>query len=381
MKIALLTDGITPYVTGGMQRHSFNLCRYLASRKIHVDLYHCDPMSRGAASLNCFTEEEKLYISSHLIEFPSFGKMFGHYIRESYEYSQRILKRLRSNAQVDFIYAKGFTAWELLNLKSKGEEFPPVGVNFHGYEMFQRQPDFRHTLSARFLLSAPVDFNIRHADFVFSYGGKITQIIRSRGIPDARIIEIPAAIGTEWLQQKGAPVHQPVRVLFVGRDERRKGLKELNSAIRMLTPAERKKVQFSFLGPVKATNKVAGCEYHGEVSDAGAIQKIYAANDVLILPSYSEGMPNVVLEAMGSGLAVIASDVGAVSLMVDEQNGWLIRNVTAKAVHAALQQLLQTNSSTVTAKKEASLRRAAQFTWEHIGQRTVDSIAAAVTRG
>ena len=41
-------------------------------------------------------------------------------------------------------------------------------------------------------------------------------------------------------------------------------------------------------------------------------------------PSYSEGMPNVIMEAMSRGLAIIATDVGAVSKLVDEENGWLI---------------------------------------------------------
>ena len=41
--------------------------------------------------------------------------------------------------------------------------------------------------------------------------------------------------------------------------------------------------------------------------------------DTLVLPSISEGMPNVILEAMSRGLSIIATDVGANSLMVSDQ--------------------------------------------------------------
>ena len=40
MRIALITDGIAPYVLGGMQKHSFYLAKYFAKNKIHVDLIH-----------------------------------------------------------------------------------------------------------------------------------------------------------------------------------------------------------------------------------------------------------------------------------------------------------------------------------------------------
>ena len=43
MRIALLTDGIYPYVMGGMQRHSYYLAKYLARAGVHVDLYHFIP--------------------------------------------------------------------------------------------------------------------------------------------------------------------------------------------------------------------------------------------------------------------------------------------------------------------------------------------------
>ena len=40
MRIALVTDGIYPYVMGGMQKHSYYLCKYLVKLGVEIDLYH-----------------------------------------------------------------------------------------------------------------------------------------------------------------------------------------------------------------------------------------------------------------------------------------------------------------------------------------------------
>ena len=45
-------------------------------------------------------------------------------------------------------------------------------------------------------------------------------------------------------------------------------------------------------------------KYHGSISKFEEIQKILIECDVLVCPSWSEGLPNVILEALANGLAV-----------------------------------------------------------------------------
>jgi glycosyltransferase involved in cell wall biosynthesis len=373
MKVALLTDGITPYVIGGMQRHSFNLCRTLVNHGVYVDLYHCDPQKRGARSLECFSEEERKHITSIVVDFPMMGNMPGHYIRESYEYSIRIYKEFSKRSLPDFIYAKGFTGWEMLNRKSKGTSLPPIGVNLHGYEMFQKQPDLKSRLQAALVLRPPAKFCMQHADYLFSYGGKITTLLQSLGIPDKKIVSIPGGIGNEWMAGSVKPVHQPIRFLFVGRAERRKGIEELNAAIRLLQKTHKNRFEFQFLGPVAAIKKIPGCYYHGELHDAESIRKVYQQNDILVLPSHSEGMPNVILEAMGSGLAIVATDVGAVSSLVHSDCGWLVESCTGQQLAAEMVNAIESSAQALMQKKEAALNRVKrEFLWDVIGQKTLD---------
>jgi glycosyltransferase involved in cell wall biosynthesis len=65
-----------------------------------------------------------------------------------------------------------------------------------------------------------------------------------------------------------------------------------------------------------------------------------AACDVFCLPSFREGCPNVVLEALASGRPVVASRVGGVPELLDDENGIMVPAGDAEALgvamHAAL---------------------------------------------
>jgi len=112
MKIALFTDGIHPYVVGGMQKHSYYLAKYLAKNGVHIDLYHCVPYGEPIVeSLEGFTTEELSFINHFCFHFPKAAKYPGHYIVRSYEYSEIIYNAFLKNGEVDFVYAQGFSGW------------------------------------------------------------------------------------------------------------------------------------------------------------------------------------------------------------------------------------------------------------------------------
>lgn len=381
MRISILTDGIFPYVIGGMQKHSYYLVKYLAQQEVNVDLYHTLTQNPDSTKLELFTEAEKKFIRSFTVPFPGAGRLPGHYLKASYRYSSEVYKLLKQQAPADFIYAKGFSAWKLLEEKDKGVRHPPVGINFHGYEMFQRQPDLKTALASRFLLRKPVLYNTRNAQFVFSYGGKITEIIESLGIVRRRIIEIPTGIEASWLENpEQISQHDRIRFVFVGRFERRKGIEELNSALEQLKG--NKRFEFHFIGPIPGHKKLRSENvfYHGAITSAGEMRQAIREMDVLVCPSHSEGMPNVILEAMASGLAVIATDVGAVQLMVDEKNGVLLPESTPLLIREAMEKLMAVPPGELAALKRSSIEKVkSNFLWENIGKETVKKIAACIS--
>jgi len=69
---------------------------------------------------------------------------------------------------------------------------------------------------------------------------------------------------------------------------------------------------------------------------------VYAAADILVLPSFKEGVPNVVLEAMANGVAIVATRVGGVPEMVrDGKEALLVPPNDAHALRFALERMLR----------------------------------------
>ena len=376
MKIALITDGIWPYVIGGMQKHSYYLCKYLAQQKVQIDLFHFNQSDYDINKLEFFTEEEKKYIHATIVPFPVSAKGFGHYVINSYRYSFDVYNTIKESLnKYDFIYTKGFTGWHFVREKNRSKLIhPPIGVNFHGYEMFQKAPNLKAKIQQILLLRKPVKEICQKADVVFSYGGKITDIIKSIGVAESKIIELPSGVEESIISESISPTAKKIKFLFLGRYERRKGIEELNKAITRLAgkaalSLDEKEAEFHFIGPIPIQKKLqsANIIYHGEIRDKQKLNLLIKKCDVLICPSWSEGMPNVILEAMANGLAVIATNVGATNVLVNDKTGWLIDNCNSKEIETVLLKVLQTKPSEVDRKKQNALNHIKNnFVWENL---------------
>jgi glycosyltransferase involved in cell wall biosynthesis len=80
-------------------------------------------------------------------------------------------------------------------------------------------------------------------------------------------------------------------------------------------------------------------EFVGELPHAEAMERL-AKCDVLILPSHTEGFPNVVVEAMALGKPVIATDVGAIPEMLGEDAGIVVPAKDGDALACALEKAI-----------------------------------------
>ncbi len=96
-----------------------------------------------------------------------------------------------------------------------------------------------------------------------------------------------------------------------------------------------------------------------------------AACDVFCLPSRSEGLPNVILEAMGVGRAIVATRVGGVPDLVEHDgNGLLVRAEDAAALAGALVRLLaEPHTRERMESRGRELLAARGLTWEATARR------------
>lgn len=171
--------------------------------------------------------------------------------------------------------------------------------------------------------------------------------------------------------------HQPLRVLFLGRVIREKGLHVGIEAIRMLH-REKMDVQLTVVGQAPDWQKKYAAalqrdsrrlpvDWRGfvEPDDLG---RILRRHDVLICPSQTReafGLVNV--EAMAAGLPVIASQVGGIPEVVDDTCGVLVRQVNQPArFAAAIRQVASAQAWRIL--HGGAKRRAAQFTWNRTAQ-------------
>jgi glycosyltransferase involved in cell wall biosynthesis len=86
---------------------------------------------------------------------------------------------------------------------------------------------------------------------------------------------------------------------------------------------------------------------HNKITLAGAIapakiHHTYKEHDIFLLTSRSEGRPNVVLEAMGSGMPIIATNIGGINELIEhEQTGLLYAYGDIDSLKALILSLVQ----------------------------------------
>lgn len=368
MNFLILSDGLYPFTKGGMQKHSFDLTYMLLQIGHSVKLIFCVDNNQKIPSENEVIELFKDASNSHLLKleiliFPAVIGFPGHYLVESYIYSKNIYIRIRNElGNYDFIYAQGFTSWYLLSKKINTERMPLIGVNFHGLNMFQKSFGIRAKTES-WVFRFFVKKILKKSDIIFTFGGKLREIYSKLNLSE-KCIDHPIGLYSNERPQIIEVTGKFKRIVFVGRFDKVKGLDLLYDAISVFPEGI---LDFTFIGPIPDDSKLErkDCSYCGELNKH-EIAYYLAKADALICPSLSEGMPYVILEAMSHGLIILASDVGAVSEMVSEENGILLEPGNILSITNALVGFGQLPSDQIKMIKEASLKKSYTFDWAKI---------------
>jgi len=123
-------------------------------------------------------------------------------------------------------------------------------------------------------------------------------------------------------------------ILFVGHINETKGCHEIYEASKVFP-----EIQFTLLGRMndqfKKMTKPSNVKLLGEVTNEQVKIEMLKA-DLLLLPTYTEGFPNVVIEAMACGMPIISTPVGAIPDIIENQGGMLIPAKDVDAIAEAI---------------------------------------------
>jgi glycosyltransferase involved in cell wall biosynthesis len=141
--------------------------------------------------------------------------------------------------------------------------------------------------------------------------------------------------------QLGLPQEAPIALFFAeALGKRRKGMGLLMQALEGLRDL---RDSLTLVSVGKAEVPVpAGltCRRFGEIHDEALLARIYAAADMLLLPSMQDNLPNTMIEAMACGTPVIGFAIGGLpDLIRDRENGLLVAPGDADGFGRAVRRL------------------------------------------
>ena len=212
-------------------------------------------------------------------------------------------------------------------------------------------------------------------------GGKsfIDEVSARLDVAPERFTIVPGAVDTARFTPGEARRTTPV-VLFHGRIDRRKGALDFVAACGALA---RDGVAFRALltgiGPdsqaVAEAIAASGCSERFEQRGYVAyddVPQVYREADVFASPTYAEGFSNTILEAMASGLAIVAgASVGVVDCLTDGETGLLVAPGDVAALTGALRRVLESAALRAELGRRALRACRATYAWAHVADTIV----------
>lgn len=190
---------------------------------------------------------------------------------------------------------------------------------------------------------------LRKAGTVFFENEENAQFFLHKNIISAQQMNVLPGAGINLDEYPYVPMQDDgvCSFLFVGRIMKEKGVDEFFTAAKTIKAEFGEKVAFDVVGFYEDAYKgtvdqlVADSviKFHGFQTD---VHPFYEAADCVVLPSYHEGMSNVLLEAAASGRPLITSDIpGCREAVEDGNSGYLCPAKDANALYGAMQRVME----------------------------------------
>lgn len=197
------------------------------------------------------------------------------------------------------------------------------------------------------------------------------------GAPASEVYVIPMGANLRGMLARTEAATSTKRLLFVGRLVPKKGVSHLLEALRELPESCQWHLTIVGDGPLRSELELQAkglpVEFVGSQT-RDVLRQTYASSDLLVTPSVpaasgdQDGLPVAMLEAMGSGLPVVASQLpGIDEVIVDGYNGLLVPPADTSALARGIERLVQSSPERERLGRNAKLT-AEEHSTETVGQ-------------
>jgi glycosyltransferase involved in cell wall biosynthesis len=351
MKIAILVGVFPPKWFGGIEIATYNLASHLARKghEVHVITSHDDGLP-DLSEENGFYVHRVARLKIHIVGILPFWIRIYLLIRKikpDVVHSQTTLYSIPAEAAKKFLKIP-YVVW------GRGSEIYSPGR----------------------LLSIISKSPLQNADAVLALTEDMKREMQK--VCPREVSVIPNGISLEKFKVSSRYKKESTRtVIFVGRLHPVKGIQYLIEAMTIVHQkmpdtkliivgdgAERSRLEKH----VKELDLNDCIQFAGKVPQERIPEFMHQA-DIFVLPSLSEGFPSVLLEAMASGLPVIATSVGGIPELIDEGiNGFLVNIKRPDEIADRILTLMQNDD--IRKEMSANNREKAElFTWDMVADK------------
>ena len=255
----------------------------------------------------------------------------------------------------------------------------------------------------------------KQAEAIISTSKVLEDLCLSAGLPKEKIIRIPNGVDTELFHPADADEKQQLRqnflvpkdkiiLLTVGTVNYTKGLDLLIRALYKLDAAAKDKIRLWVVGPTTNRDSYGSVQVGFEeyvpkvksmISEFGLenvvqfkgrqsnVNEYMRAADIYIHPSRKEGQPNSIIEAMASGIPVVANLLPGITdeILQSGRFGYLVNGEESREFAAVLQMLINNQSLRERISSQSSEHIFKYYSLKQIAQRYLSLYSSVIHKG
>jgi len=313
--------GEFPPVCGGIGNYVYNLSKALIDKGVDITV-----ITRGNYKKTIsFTKYENISVWK-IRFFP----LYPFHIKIHQIFLNKILSQYENK-------------FDLIHLHNPLVPYPrtslPVLVTEHGTvkgdidnSMITDRSSFALKLFQKILVKQDYDI-INNADLVTTVSNACMNEINNRDILEKSILVLGNGVDVDYFQPDEKNERYNDIILYTGRLDSRKGIMDLITCAKYVCN-NKPEVKFFLTGngPLinRIKNKIASLNLQDNVILTGYVNRnellrLYQKSTIYVLPSYYEGLPTTLLEAMACGIPCIATDIeGNSEVITTEKTGFLV---------------------------------------------------------